>query len=253
MTQPTCEAERHAGTDWKLPPTSLPRGTVTVVPRSSADTSCSLHGLAVDLLPDQFGQYERPLRVPDQDHAPPAIVARQVVVPGVAHVGIGQAPAEVDGAAGDALAQPRQGDLPVQRRKRAARRSEARELLGDHVAFGRVGGHVALRPGVGGDGRVDVEAVHRRLRVGCPCLPRHRPVGGHDGRGVVDGAGIVPPRPAQPRLVPGVIVRGLAAAGDAATGAGAVPWAKRGPVAGTAMARAKNRCRSIESLLRVAV
>src|SRR6185436_13376172 len=45
MTQPVCVAERHSGTCWNDPPTSLPLGTEIVVPSRIAETIRDWMGL----------------------------------------------------------------------------------------------------------------------------------------------------------------------------------------------------------------
>src|SRR6185436_10606819 len=83
-----------------------------------------LHRLAVDLPPNQLREDERALRVSDEDETASLVVVLQVVIEGVAYVGILQ-PALERGAAtaaGKEPAQPGKRDLAVERRIRFALR-----------------------------------------------------------------------------------------------------------------------------------
>ena len=152
----------------------------------------------------------------DEDEAAPVVIVIDIVLPGVAHIVVLEPARKRSACAGAGEKTPKSGqrDLPVHRSVRTALRSEARELLTDDIHFGRIGSHVAVRRRIGRYGRINVEAIDRRLRVGSPFLLRQLAIGSDDRGREIDIAGIMMARlgrlgrPAQPRLVVGVVVWG---------------------------------------------
>ena len=138
MRQPVCSAARQSGMLLNAPPTSLPFGTATFVPSRIADTSRDCIGLPSISSAMRRGQHHRALRVANEHDAAAVVVVLQVVVPGIEHVVVAGTLIEWQpAAAGHRCAQAGQRDLTIHRRKRAALRSEARELLADDVLLGR--------------------------------------------------------------------------------------------------------------------
>ncbi len=123
----------RAGSILKSPPTIAPLGTTRLVPIRIAETRRAWIRLAVDVHLDQLGQDTRALRMADEDDASAMVLVREVVVPGVAHVGVGRDRARRRGgrwSGGHGSAQGGQGELAVHRRVEPAALAEARELLG---------------------------------------------------------------------------------------------------------------------------
>jgi hypothetical protein len=155
-----------------------------------ADTSWARSArLRVDLSAQQAGKHHRPLRVPDENDAPAVVVAGHVVLECRLDVAVcGQSRIEIDLAG---LLDRGKRQLPVHRGIDAA---DLRQLsgLGDRdAALFLVDREIRVDGRLVADGRIDVEAVDRRIgrrsgRQGC------RVAGRIDGSSVeIAGAGVV--------------------------------------------------------------
>ena len=146
----------------------------------------------------------------DEDDTAALIVACQIIVPcrhdiAIRHDTVGRAR-----LAGHDVAQGRQRDLAIHRRKWPADGAKRRELhLGD-VGFGAVDGQVAVATGIGRNRGIDVKAIDRRGCLGRrrrqqPCLA----AGGNAGDCNIAAARIGAAGPAQPVAVLAIIGRGI--------------------------------------------
>jgi hypothetical protein len=80
-----------SGVFFKSPPTSWPVGTARpgVSGQDGRHEQPVLRRVRLDLLGQQARQQDGALAVPDQDHAPSAVVAAEVLAPGGANVLVG--------------------------------------------------------------------------------------------------------------------------------------------------------------------
>ncbi len=165
-----------------------------------------LHRLAVNLALDELREHAGTLRVSDQHHAAALVVMFQVVIPGIEHVVVGQGTVHGHRRAAKEGPQRREGDLAVHGRIDPALRSKAGKLRAHHAFFFRTRDHIAVAGGIGRDCGIDVEAIDRRVRVGGPGFARQFAAGGDDGRGHVNGTGVLPAGTAEPVVPVAVIV-----------------------------------------------
>ncbi len=142
----------------------------------------------------------------NEHHAATLVVMLQVIVPCVKHVGVGQGAIHGYGRSGNHGPQRRESDLAVHRRVNPALGSEAGKLRRHHAFFFRTRDHVAVACRVTGDRGIDVEAVDGSLGIRGPSLALELAVGGDDGCGQVNRAGVLAAGPAEPSVPVTVIV-----------------------------------------------
>ena len=134
-----------------------------------AETSFAWSGVPSTLRGDEAHDLARALGVAEDDDAATLVLVGEIVGPGVIDivVGVGRRAARRHGAgAGHAGAQGAERELAVHRREEAALAAEAGELRLHDVELFRSRHEVGLGEGIERDGRVNVEAVDRRVGVG---------------------------------------------------------------------------------------
>ena len=126
------------------------------------DQAAPDHRVRVDLLAHELAEHPRPLRMPDHHHAPPAVVALEVLPPRLAHVAVGElAPrSPLLGAPG---VDRGERELAVDRGENATLLREARRLVARYREQLVVLVLVRVRSRLAADGGIDVEAVDRGI------------------------------------------------------------------------------------------
>ena len=144
----------------------------------------------------------------DEHDAALTIVVCEIIIPGVAHIlicefAIGRHRLPRGGGADYG-----ERHLSIERRKGPAFLGKARKLLRDDSLLLRPRLHVAVRHRIVGHGRIDVEAVDRRVRGRLESDLHSAAVGRHDGEVLVDRAGIGTTGSAKPCGRIGIVVAG---------------------------------------------
>ena len=175
-------------------------------PQQQHRNDARLNRLAVDFVLDELREHARALRVSDEHDAAAVVVMLEIVIPCIEDIVVGQGAIHGNGRAEQRGTKRTESDLAVDGRVGPTLRSEAGELHAHNAFFFRAGEHVAVASGIHGDSGIDVEAIDLRIGVGGPGFQSHLAVGGDDGGGEVNVAGVLASGTAEPVVTVAVIV-----------------------------------------------